>query len=157
MKTRKLLVKENDIAVVTCPSCGQTKNLSASQYKENRIRELRIKCGCDAFFDICLEFRKHPRLETRLLGKSINLSNHRESQDVIVKNISLGGICICPFSKNHRTRKDDQLQVSFTLNNSKQTLIETKVSVRSVSSDFIGCEFNSTDHFKTALGFYLIS
>lgn len=157
MKTRKLLVKDNDIAVVVCPSCGQSKNLSIFQYKENRKRELSIKCCCHAFFDICLEFRKHPRLETRLLGKSINLSNHRESKDVIIKNISLGGICLCPFSKNHRTRKDDRLHVFFTLNNLQQTPIESKASVRSVSSDFIGCEFNSTEHFKTALGFYLIS
>ena len=157
MKTRRLLVKEGNIAVVVCPFCRQTKNLSVSQYKETSKRELKIKCGCDELFDICLEFRKHPRQETRLLGKSINLSNHRENQDVIIRNISLGGICLCPFSKVHRTKKDDQLHVSFTLNNLKQTPIETQVSVRSVSSDFIGCEFNSTDHFKTALGFYLIS
>ena len=157
MKTRKLLIKENDIAVIVCPSCGQTKSLSVSHYKENRKRELRIKCSCGAFFDICLEFRRDPRQETRLLGKSINLSNHRESQVVIIKNISLGGVCLCPFSKNHRTRKEDQLQVIFTLNNLKQTPIETKVSVRSVFRELIGCQFNSTDHFKTALGFYLIS
>jgi len=157
VKTRKLLIKENDIAVIVCPSCGQTKNLSVSHYKENRKRELRIKCSCGAFFDICLEFRRYPRQETRLLGKSINLSNHRESQVVIIKNISLGGLCLCPFSKNHRTRKDDRLHVFFTLNNSQQTPIESKASVRSVSSDFIRCEFNSTDHFKTELGFYLIS
>ena len=157
MKTKKLLVKEGNLAVVVCPFCLQTKNLSVSHCKETSKRELKIKCDCEEFLDICLEFRKHPRLETRLLGKSINLSNHRENQDVIIRNISLGGICLSPFSKDHRTKKDDQLHVSFALNNSKQTPIETKVSVRSVSSDFIGCEFNSTDHFKTALGFYLIS
>jgi len=157
METRKLLVKEGDIAILTCPSCRQTKNLSVSEYKEKRKRELTIKCSCDDIFNICLEYRKHPRQETRLLGKSINLSNHRENQDVIIKNVSLGGIGLCPFSKKHRTKKDDQLLLSFTLNNAKQTSIDTHVSVRSVASDYIGCEFNSTDHFKTALGFYLIS
>jgi hypothetical protein len=157
METRKLLVKVGDIAVLTCPSCSQTKDLPVSDYREKGKRELRIKCSCDEIFDICLEYRKHPRQEARLLGRSINLSNHREDQDVIVKNISQGGIGLCPFSGKHRTRKDDQLLISFTLNNSKQTSIETNVTVRSVAKDYIGCEFNSTDHFKTALGFYLIS
>jgi len=157
METRKLLVKEGDIAVVVCPFCRNSKKLSVAQYREQRKRELRIKCSCANILNICLEYRKHPRLETKLLGKCINLSLHRESHDVIIKNISLGGIGLCPFNKKHRTKKDHQLHVSFSLNNSKHTLINSQVSVCSAASDHIGCKFNSTDHFKTALGFYLIT
>lgn len=156
MEMRKILVKEGDIAIITCPFCRKTKKLSVAQYKEKRKRELKIKCSCDKVFDICLECRKHPRKESKLIGKSINLSNHRESQDVIIKNISLGGIGLCPFRK-HKTKKDDRLQVSFALNNTNHTLIDAHVSVRFTSNDHIGCEFNSTEHFKTPLGFYLIS
>ena len=155
METKKLLVKEGDIAVVVCPFCRKTKNMSVSQYKDTGERELRITCNCANVLDICLEYRKHPRQETKLLGKSINLSNLMESQDIIVKNISLGGIGLSPLA-DHNTSKDDRLHVSFTLNNSKQTPIDANVAVRSVLTDYIGCEFNSSDHFKTALGFYLI-
>ena len=157
MEKRKLLVKDDDIANIVCPFCRETKNLSVSEFKEKGKRDLRVKCACDKIFEIYLEYRRHPRQETRLLGKSINLSNHRENQDVIIKNISLGGVGLCPFSRSHNTRKNDKLQITFTLNNSKQTIIDTNVSVRAVAEDYIGCEFNTTDHFKTSLGFYLIS
>jgi len=129
--------------------------MSVLQYKETGKRELQITCSCANVLDLCLEYRKHPRQETRLLGKSINLSNHRESRDIIIKNISLGGIGLSPLT-DHRTNKDDRLHVSFALNNSKQTPIDANVAVRTVRNDYIGCEFNSSDHFKTALGFYLL-
>ncbi len=147
MEMSKVMVKEGDVAIITCPSCREIKNLSVLHYKETGQRELKIRCSCDTLFCICLEYRAHHRKPTRLLGKTINLSNHRENQDVIIKNVSRGGIGFCPFKK-HRTRQDDLLQLSS---------IDTDVTVRSSTIDYIGCEFNSTEKFKTSLGFYLIS
>lgn len=146
MEMSKVMVKEGDVAIITCPSCREIKNLSVLHYKETGQRELKIRCSCDTLFCICLEYRAHHRKPTRLLGKTINLSNHRENQDVIIKNVSRGGIGFCPFKK-HRTRQDDLLQLSS---------IDTDVTVRSSTIDYIGCEFNSTEKFKTSLGFYLI-
>ncbi|MEK6198280.1 MAG: hypothetical protein N2B58_08915 [Desulfobacterales bacterium] len=142
----KVMVKEGDVAIITCPSCREIKKISVLHYKETGQRELKIRCSCDTLFCICLEYRAHHRKPTRLLGKTINLSNHRENQDVIIKNVSRGGIGFCPFKK-HRTRQDDLLQLSS---------IDTDVTVRSSTIDYIGCEFNSTEKFKTSLGFYLI-
>lgn len=156
MEMRKVMVKDGDVAIITCPFCHKTKKLSVLKYKENGKRELKIKCSCDRMFSTCLECRKHYRKPLKLLGKSINLSNHRETHDFIIKNISLGGIGFCTF-KNHRTKKDDLLQVSFHINDVKHTLIDTRVTVRSATNDHVGCEFESTDKFKTSLGFYLIS
>lgn len=155
METRKVLVKEGDVVIVTCPSCRKTKQLSLAQYKEKRKRELRIKCSCGSIFCLCLEYRRYPRKPVRLLGKSINLSSHRESQDIIIKNISQGGIGFSPFKK-HRTQKDDLLQVLFDLNDSKNTSVDTRATVRAASKDYVGCEFNSTESFKKSLGFYLL-
>jgi hypothetical protein len=147
MEMSKVMVKEGDVAIITCPSCREIKKISVLHYKETGQRELKIRCSCDTLFCICLEYRAHHRKPTRLLGKTINLSNHRENQDVIIKNVSRGGIGFCPFKK-HRTRQDDLLQLSS---------IDTDVTVRSSTIDYIGCEFNSTEKFKTSLGFYLIS
>ena len=146
MEMIKVMVKEGDVAIITCPSCREIKKISVLHYKETGQRELKIRCSCDTLFCICLEYRAHHRKPTRLLGKTINLSNHRENQDVIIKNVSRGGIGFCPFKK-HRTRQDDLLQLSS---------IDTDVTVRSSTIDYIGCEFNSTEKFKTSLGFYLI-
>ncbi|MFC1837703.1 PilZ domain-containing protein [Thermodesulfobacteriota bacterium] len=156
MEMQKVMVKEGDVAIITCPFCRKNKKLSVGQYKENGKRELRIKCSCDKVFRVCLECRRHYRKPTKLLGKTINLSNHREQQDVIIKNISSGGIGFCAFKK-HKTRENDRLHVSFNLNDVNLTAIDTQVTVRSAYKDYIGCEFNSKEKFKTPLGFYLIS
>jgi glutaredoxin len=154
MEMKKVQVKERDIAIICCPFCQKTKKIPVGNYKETGKRELKIRCSCDKLFSISLECRRHYRKSTKLLGKSINLSNHREKQDIIIENISSGGIGFCPFKK-HQTRKDDRLQVSFTLNDVQQTPIETHVTVQSSTDEYIGCEFNSTEKFKTSLGFFL--
>lgn len=156
MEARKVLVKEGDIAIATCPFCRQTKKLSVAHYKEERKRDLRIKCSCREIFCLCLEYRRHPRKKVKLLGKSINLSNHRENQDIIIKNISMGGIGFCYFRK-HRTQVDNLLEVAFDLNDRPHTPIETRAMVRGVNKDYVGCEFNGIEGFKTRLGFYLLS
>jgi hypothetical protein len=156
MEMRKVLVKEGDVAIITCPFCRRTEKLPVGHYNETGQRELKIKCSCEKVFCICLERRVHHRKPAKLLGKSVNLSNHRENQDVIIQNISNGGIGFCPFKK-HKTRKDDRLQVSFNLNDLQVTPIDTHVTVRSTTNDYIGCEFNFSEKFKTALGFYLMS
>ena len=90
MEARKVLVKEGDIATITCPFCRRTKQLSVAQFKEKRKRNLRVKCRCDKIFNLCLEYRKHPRKPVRLLGKSINLSSHMPRTTAIeVNNIPL--------------------------------------------------------------------
>lgn len=156
MEARKVLVKENDIAIITCPFCRKSKKLLVTQYKEKHKRDLRIKCTCDNIFSLCLEYRKHPRKSVRLLGKSVSLPNHRDPQDIIIKNISLGGIGFCPF-KSHRIKKNDRLRVLFELNDACCSLIKTETTVRSAGRDYIGCEFGDMNSFKTALGFYLLA
>jgi hypothetical protein len=155
MEAGKVLVKEGDVAIITCPLCKKSKKLSVAKYKEIGKRELRIKCSCGNIFCLLLEYRRHPRKPVKLLGKSINLSKHRERQDIIVKNISLGGIGFYPF-KTHRTQKDDRLQVSFALSDSNNTPIDTNATVRAAGKDYIGCEFNSSETIKTSIGFYLL-
>jgi hypothetical protein len=156
MEAKKVLVKEGDVAIITCPFCREIKKMSVAQYRETGKRELRVQCSCGKKFCLCLEYRRHPRKSIRLLGTSINASKHRETHDIIIGNISLGGIGFGPY-KTHRTEKDDRLQVSFTLNNPCHTHIDTQVTVRAAIRDYVGCEFNTTESFKTSLGFYLLS
>jgi hypothetical protein len=156
MEMRTVIVKEGDVAIITCPFCRKIKKMSVVQYKENGKRDLKIKCTCDKVFCVSLECRRCHRKPSKLLGNSINFSNHRETQDVIIKNISTGGIGFCAFKK-HKTRENDRLQVSFNLNDIQHTHIETNVTVRSAYKDYIGCEFDSTEKFRKSLGFYMIS
>jgi len=155
MEARKILVKEGDIVIIACPLCRKTKKLSVVHYKENGKRDLRIKCSCDNKFCLCLEYRKHPRKSINLDGRSINHIK-RESRHITVENISMGGIGFIP-DRKHRTQKDDQLQVSFALNDINHTPIDAQVVVRTIYHDYVGCEFKNTLNFRTSLGFYLLS
>jgi hypothetical protein len=154
MEMRKVVVKEGDVGTIICPFCRESKEIPVGKYKKNGKRELKIKCCCDKVFCTTLECRIHYRKSTKILGKSINLSNHRENHDIIIKNISSGGIGFCPF-KIHKTHKDDRLLVSFNLDDFNNTPIETQVIVQSATIDYVGCQFNSTEKFKTPLGFFL--
>ena len=154
MEATKVLVKEDGAAIITCPFCRKTTKKSVAHFKEQSKRQLLIKCGCDNIFCLGLEYRRQPRKSVQLLGKSVNWSQHGESKNIIITNISSGGIGFCPFD-THRTKKDDQLQVSFTLNDCNNTPIETAATVRTVGKSYIGCEFNSTESFKSSVGFYL--
>jgi len=154
MEISKVVVKEGDIAIVTCPFCRKTKKISVIQYKNASKRKLKIKCICARVFSLYLEFRRHFRKPAGLLVESVNLSNDREKENLVMKDISLSGIGLCPF-KEHEVQKDDLLQITFNLNDVRHTFIETDVTVRSATDDYIGCEFNSTKKFMTPLGFYL--
>ncbi len=155
MEAKKVLVKQGDVAVLSCPFCRKIKKISVAQYKGTGKRELRIKCSCEKKFCLCLEYRRHPRKRVRLLGKNINMSK-QEGQQIIIENISMGGIGFTIFNK-HRTQTDDQVEVSFELDDSNNTPINSGATVRSLSKDHVGCEFNATHNFKASLGFYLLN
>ena len=156
MEPRKILVKEGDTAIATCPFCQKMRKLSVGKYKEKGKRDLTIRCSCETVFQVLLEFRRYPRISSKLIGHSINLTKYREPQNILIKNISFGGVGFSTFDV-HRTKRYDQLMVSFNLNDATQTPIDTQMTVRAAKEDYIGCEFNSSDQFKKDLGFYLIS
>lgn len=155
MEVPKVLVKEGDIAIMTCPSCKKMKRFSVAQFKKTGKRQLLIKCNCGALIKCCLEFRQYPRKMVNFLGRSTNLSRHRECQDIIVRNLSLGGIGFCP-GKRDRIRKDDRLLISFALKDSKNTFMKSEVVVRNASPDYIGCAFQASEDFRPELGFFLL-
>lgn len=155
MEAQKILVKESDVATIACPSCDKTKKFSVESCRQKSKRDLLVKCSCENVFSVCLEYRKDRRKSVKLLGKSINFSNHRESQDIIIKNISMGGAGFCPFKK-YKTKQDDRLQVFFELNECNNTPVKKDVTVRTANHDYVGSEFNDKQRIDSSLGLYLL-
>ena len=155
MEVKKVLVKDGDMAVVTCPFCRKIKKISVERFRGTGKRHLRVRCRCRETFSICLEYRKHPRKSVRLLGKSINLSRKMRQQDIIIKNISLGGLGFYIFDMV-RPRNEDIIQLVFNLNDIQQTQISTKATVRNTTENFVGCELHAVPSVMNSLGFYLM-
>jgi hypothetical protein len=156
MEPKKILVKEGDIAIVTCPSCQKIRKLSVEKYKQKGKRDIKIRCNCENIFEVFLEFRKFPRKSTKLIGKTFNISKRKDPQKVIIKNVSMGGVGFTPFN-GQKYEMFDQLMMSFNLDDVALTHIDTQVTVRAANENYVGCEFNSFDQFKKDLGFYLIA
>jgi hypothetical protein len=156
MESRKILVKDGDIAIITCPFCQKVRKLSVEKYKKTGKRNIKIRCNCETIFHTNLEFRRYPRKSIRLIGDCVNISKNRVHKNIIINNISYGGIGF-NFFNGYDIARNDQLKVSFNLNNAAQTHIDTQVTVQTANDKYVGCEFNSNDQFKQDLGFYLIT
>jgi len=94
------------------------------------------------------------RKSTNLKGSYINLSLSNELGMMIVKDISMGGIGFEVVGGN-RIKKDHELMVTFTLDDTQSSIIKKKVVVRNVRYKFVGSEFLHANEYDKAMGFYL--
>jgi hypothetical protein len=71
-----------------------------------------------------------------------------------VTNLSTGGLQFVT-SSDHAIEVGQQVLVSFTLDDRKQTEITKNVTIQSVNGSVIGCQFRENEPLEQALGFYL--
>lgn len=150
----KSYVKPDNQALIVCPVCDTTKNLSTDQFR-NRQHTLKVKCKCGHTFRVQLEFRRHFRKDTELDGTyDLNPPGVGGGKIKIV-NLSLSGA-------SFEVRGINDLQIGqtgslvFTLDNRKETILVKKVIIKSVKGGRIGCEFVDDRAFQKDLGFYLL-
>ena len=55
--SRKIYVRPDNTAVITCPHCNRQKTVPVGSYMGSKSR-VKIKCGCKNVFTVNLEFRK---------------------------------------------------------------------------------------------------
>ena len=71
-----------------------------------------------------------------------------------VTNISQGGAGIT-LSDVHELQIGCLLKISFNLDDRKKTPIEKKAIIRSITGNYIGCQFTDKDLYEKEIGFYL--
>ncbi len=152
---QQVYVSRNGIAAFKCPHCGEIKHASVMKYKGTK-RELSVKCICKGKFSIRLDFRKKYRKRLSLPGEYLNLPLGKIWQDMIVENLSMGGVGF-KVAGRHSIEEGHELMVRFRLDNPTHSEIEKKVLVRKIDNDFIGCEFISLGAYEKELGFYLFN
>lgn len=80
--------------------------------------------------------------------------------DITVIDLSKTGVGFLLASKNvdyYQIKIGDILRIEFTLDDSKRTVVRTKITVRYASDKRVGAEFFMLDvHAAKQIGFYLI-
>ena len=159
MKSTKAFVRPDHTAIVSCPYCNSRKEIPVEKFKGNKCC-LKIKCSCKEVYTLNLEFRKKIRKKVSLSGKFTNHSQNNNRGDIIIKNLSLGGLEFSTMEID-RFRNGDELTISFKLDNEEKSTIKKEVTVCSVrkQSNAVGCEFTRSSNIALDkdLGFYLMA
>jgi hypothetical protein len=159
MKSTKAFIRPDHTAIVSCPYCNRSKEIPVGKLKGHKCC-LKIKCSCTEIFTLNLEFRKKARKKTNLRGKFTNHSQKNYRGDIVVKNLSLGGLEFATMDID-KFKNGNELTVSFKLDNEEKTTIKKEVTVCSVrsQSNSVGCEFTKSSDIALDkdLGFYLMN
>ncbi len=154
MELRKVYVNADGSAVFTCPHCGKSKTVSVEKFKDQK-GPLRVRCPCQETYSVTLEFRLQYRKPTELNGMYTVDGSAMQGGRMVVKNISMGGVGFIPKGR-HRLNIGDKIEVKFTLDDGKNSVILKRAFVRVVEGDYIGCQFDlQPGTYDAALGFYL--
>lgn len=165
MEAQKIVVKEGK-AVLQCPNCLEAKTISAIRLIKHRFN---VRCKCNHVFTVQLEFRRKHRKKTNLTGyyKKRNHPSewaeiHWESEKVNVHkinckviNLSSAGIGLIPYGA-YDIKVGDFLAIRFVLDDSSQTVLLKRATVRAVLENYVGCEFIEEDKQDKTIGFYLL-
>ena len=154
MGTQKAFVREDGTTVLKCPHCRHARTVSVAKIKEKK-KVIKVKCSCQKSYSVSLELRKMYRKNASLKGSYVNLSQKNKTGIMIVQDVSMGGLGFQAVGGSH-IKKDDELEVTFTLDDTHSSVIKKQVVVRIVRDKFVGCEYIHAHEYDKALGFYLL-
>jgi PilZ domain len=159
MAKQKAYVREDGTTVLKCPYCNYSRAVSVTALREKK-RVITVRCACQKSYSVYLELRKMFRKSSSLRG---NYINHSQQDDrgvliqgkIVVRDISMGGIGFETIGKCS-IQKEDELEVTFTLDDKYSTVIKKRVEVKIVRGKYVGCEFTHANEYDKDLGFYLL-
>lgn len=154
MKVQKSFVKTNDTASIQCPRCSLVKNISVAKFRSNR-HTVKTRCSCDNTFMVALDFRRHYRKPTNIVGVYTTIGSPGSGGGQMqVDNISRSGVGFS-VSGSHRMAIGQKALLNFRITDKKQTELTKKVIIKRVNTNKIGCEFINQNQIGKDLGFFL--
>jgi hypothetical protein len=148
----KVFMNKNKMVTISCPKCKEIRQMDVSKYYDVDTEvKLKYACTCKHKMSVILERRQHAREEISLEGHIVrNLKKYA----MLVVDISRFGLKIKHIEKLE-LKVGEKIHVEFTLDDLKQSRIYKGVIVRTISSEEIGVQFESSDHYDK-LGPYLL-
>lgn len=154
MKIQKSFVKTNDTASIRCPDCALVKSIAVGKFRNSR-HTLKTRCSCGSTFLVALDFRRHYRKPTKIIGLySLIAPPSNGGGQMQVNNISRSGVAFS-VSGQHTIQVGQKVLLNFRLDDRKQTELTKKVLVKNIRDNSIGCEFINPNQIGKDLGFYL--
>ena len=151
--TQTILVKEDLLASITCPSCHQVREQDVSSFMgvESRVR-IRCKCRCGHFFHVQLERRLFVRKDVSLPAVCRVQERGYKLQGTVT-DISQSGLRV-HLSTLVSLNVGMRVSLSFNLDDRDNSFIEKQGIIRSISDLELGMAFDSTQHYGK-LGVYI--
>ena len=149
-------IRDDNHVTIVCPKCKRPESILVEYFK-NKTKQVKVRCPCSEIFEVEIDYRRFYRKPTKIPGmfKPIKPPG-RGGGEALIINLSKGGLGFRAFT-DHNLQVGQVLQVSFELNDKKNTYLQKEVTVQSIEGDYIGCRFSDPDLFEKALGFYLQS
>ena len=139
METRKVLVRDDNKAVICCPNCQTSRTVDIKRLK-NRFGFTKARCSCGTVFRVAFELRRMPREDTFLEGYFGRAPEYDEWSKVLVRNISRLGIgFICHTTP--KVDKGDSVRLTLASDRESGADIQRNATVRFVKDRYLGCEF----------------
>lgn len=141
---------ENTQVNALCQQCENVIRLC-----ENNLSEQYIACSCGQIILIVAKNqRSHPRQPVNLTGIYRYEKEDTRIGEVIIEDLSYGGARVRNLSP-YSICQDDQLAISFTIDDSSQTVIHKRASVVNVKDELIGLKFIEESRSDHVLATYL--
>ena len=150
---KKIFVNSDLYASIPCPECGKSHRMDVSTFIGHK-KEVRLKytCKCGHQMPVLLERRRFIRKEKKFRGYLV-VGNNRTH--LVVTDLSKYGVQV-KLLGNHYYKKDDVLNIEFTLDDPGRSKVTSQVRVKRIMpSGTLGCEFIGEDHYDD-LGKYLL-
>ncbi len=123
-------VGQDGVCVLRCPKCDATRKIGTT-YREYSLKRFKASCKCGAKIRGKFEFRNYYRKKVHLSGSYQNKKSGVQG-DIIVDNISLKGVGFSCLQK-HGIKKGDQLDITYTSDNPKKSMVTLWVEVVNTS------------------------
>jgi hypothetical protein len=144
------------IGRITCGNCRKAMNVQVHP-QDGILNPQVAACLCGEVFHVGTQVRQYARKPTHLEGTFALERDDNIIGDMIVANISYGGIRLRVKLFVGNIYRDDVLLIQFSLDNKHQTVIREPIDVRYVQGDIVGAQFQNAHGMPKPLIAYLRS
>ncbi len=154
MNIQKICVSKDNTARIKCPACANCKGVDAARLPAPP-RAIKVRCGCGEIFQLCLDYRRFYRKDTKLLGTYTKESGKKYRGQLLLVDISMGGLCFQALDQHGALKNGDELLVEFTTDDPRKVTISRYVTILASSGRGFNCEFLYPARTDPALALFL--